>query len=58
MTDRRRAEPIEHKVATLVGPRVVVIALGYEDLNDHDDLRHDPVMTALVIRGCSRRGRG
>ena len=38
------AELIEHEVATLVGQRVFGIALGYEDLNDHDELRHDPVM--------------
>ena len=47
-TDRRRAELIEHEVATLVGQRVIAIALGYEDLNDHDDLRHDPVMAVLA----------
>ena len=42
--DVRRAEWIEHEVATLVGQRVFGIALGYEDLNDHDHLRHDPMM--------------
>jgi hypothetical protein len=31
-------------VATLVGPRVFAIVLGYEDLNDHDDLRHDSII--------------
>src|SRR6266478_566538 len=41
--DVRRAELIEHEVATLVGQRVFGIALGYEDLNDHDELRHDPL---------------
>ena len=35
-------------VPTLVGQRVFGIALGYEDLNDHDQLRHDPVMATLV----------
>ena len=38
--DERRADLIEHGVATLVGQRVFAIALGYEDLNDHDELRH------------------
>jgi Transposase DDE domain group 1 len=33
---------------TLVGQRVFGIALGYEDLNDHDELRHDPVMAVLA----------
>jgi hypothetical protein len=46
--DERRAELIEHKVATLVGQRVFGIALGYEDLNDHDELRHDPMMAVLA----------
>jgi hypothetical protein len=35
------------QVVTLVGQRVFAIALGYEDLNDHDDLRHDPIMAVL-----------
>lgn len=42
--DERRADLIEHEVATLVGQRVFGIALGHEDLNDHDELRHDPMM--------------
>ena len=46
--DGRSAESIEHTVATLVGQRVFGIALGYEDLNDHDQLRHDPVMAVLA----------
>jgi len=41
--DMRIAELVEHEVATMVLQRVVGIALGYEDLNDHDELRHDPV---------------
>ncbi len=47
-TDRRRRELVEHDVSTLVMQRVVGIALGYEDLNDHDELRHDPVMAVLA----------
>jgi hypothetical protein len=46
--DRRRPELVEHLVPTLVGQRVFGIALGYEDVNDHDDLRHDPVMAVLA----------
>jgi hypothetical protein len=38
---------VEHSVSTLVGQRVFGIALGDEDLNDHDELRHDPVMPLL-----------
>ena len=42
--DVRQQDLIEHEVVTLVGQRVFGIALGYEDLNDHDELRHDPIM--------------
>jgi len=45
--DQRKPELIEHEVATLVGQRVYAIALGYEDLVDHDQLRHDPMLAAL-----------
>jgi len=53
--DVRRPELIEHEVATLVGQRVFGIALGYEDLNDHDHLRHDPVMAVLAGKLAARR---
>jgi Transposase DDE domain group 1 len=46
--DERRANLIEHEVVTLVGQRVFAIALDYEDLNDHDQLRHDPMMAVLA----------
>jgi Transposase DDE domain group 1 len=46
--DRRNAGLIEHKVRTLVGQRVFGLALGYEDLNDHDHLRHDPLLAVLL----------
>ena len=46
--DRRAPELIEHTVGTLVGQRIVALALGYEDLNDHDRLRHDPVLAVLA----------
>jgi len=42
--DGRRQDRIEHEVETLVAQRIHGIALGYEDLNDHDELRHDPVL--------------
>jgi DDE family transposase len=53
--DWRCAELIEHEIATLVGQRVFAIALGYADLNDHDDLRHDPVMAMLAGKLAARR---
>jgi Transposase DDE domain group 1 len=53
--DGRNAEQIEHTVATLVGQRVFGLALGYEDLNDHDQLRHDPIMAVLAGKLKARR---
>jgi hypothetical protein len=47
-TDYRDAEAIEHSVNHLIAQRVYGLALGYEDLNDHDQLRHDPLMGVLV----------
>ena len=54
-TDARNPDLIEHEVDTLVMPRVVGIALGYEDLIDHDQLRHDPVMATLAGKLAARR---
>jgi len=53
--DARQPELIEHEVATLVGQRVFAIALGYEDLNDHDTLRFDPVMATLAGKLVAKR---
>jgi len=53
--DARDPRFVEHSVATLVGQRVFGIALGYEDLNDHDELRHDPVMAVLAGKLEARR---
>jgi hypothetical protein len=53
--DERCQEQIEHEVVTLVGQRVFGIALGYEDLNDHDELRHDPMMAVLAGKLEARR---
>src|SRR5882672_1985726 len=53
--DGRQAARVEHEVRTLVGQRVFGLALGYEDLNDHDWLRHDPVMAVLVGKLAGRR---
>jgi hypothetical protein len=54
-SDAREADNIEHSLGTLVGQRVFGIALGYEDLNDHDELRHDPVMAVLAGKLKARR---
>lgn len=47
-TDHRDKDAVEHTVLQLLAQRVFGIALGYEDLNDHDELRHDPLLAALV----------
>jgi hypothetical protein len=53
--DARNPDLIEHSVRTLVGQRVFGMALGYEDLVDHEQLRHDPVMGALLGKLTARR---
>ncbi len=42
-TDHRDPELVEHSVLEMLRQRVYGIALGYEDLNDHDDLMGDPL---------------
>ena len=57
--DYRNAEAIEHSTEDLVAQRVYGLCLGYEDLNDHDQLRADPVLAAMVgktdLKGEHRR---
>ena len=50
-TDYRDGEIIEHSTLELLRQRVYGLALGYEDLNDHDHLRSDPLLAAL----CGKR---
>jgi len=47
-TDRRDPRFVEHALETLVGQRIFGLALGYEDLNDHDELRKDPTFAVLA----------
>src|ERR1700710_665271 len=46
---------VEHELETLVMQRTVGIALGYEDLIDHDELRYDPVLAVLAGKLAARR---
>ena len=46
--DGRDAERIQHTVAEMVSQRVYALALGYEDVNDHEQLRQDPVLKLLA----------
>lgn len=47
-TDHRVQEFVEHSVTALVRQRVYGLALGYEDLNDHDELCLDPLLAVAV----------
>src|SRR4051794_12796575 len=47
-TDHRNPDLTEHTVEELIAQRVYALALGYEDLNDHDDLRRDPLLATVV----------
>lgn len=55
--DGRASDRVIHDVPTLLGQRVLGIALGYEDLVDHDRLRHDPVLGVVLGRLETRHGR-
>jgi hypothetical protein len=58
-TDYRKADQVEHPLLDLVMQRVFGLALGYEDLNDHDVLRSDPMMAVALskddVKGEQRR---
>jgi len=47
-TDLREPTRVEHSVQELVAQRTLALCLGYEDLNDHDQLRYDPLFAAAV----------
>jgi len=47
-TDRRDPRYVEHRLETLLAQRVFGLVLGYEDLNDHDELRKDPTFAVLA----------
>jgi hypothetical protein len=57
--DYRKADQIEHPLLDLVMQRVFGLALGYEDLNDHDELRRDPMLAVALgqddVKGEQRR---
>jgi hypothetical protein len=53
--DGRAQAQVEHPIATMVAQRVFGIALGYEDLVDHDQLRHDPVLATLAGKLAAKR---
>src|SRR5258707_10849349 len=48
--DGRKQDQVEHSVLEMLSQRVYGLALGYEDLNDHEQLRKDPVFGILARR--------
>ena len=48
LTDPRDPAKVVHDQRTMLAQRIFGIALGYEDLNDHDELRHDPLLAVLA----------
>ena len=48
LTDPRDPAKIVDEQRTLLAQRILGIALGYEDLNDHDELRRDPLFSVLA----------
>ena len=49
-TDHRKPDAAEFTCEQLIRQRVMGIALGYEDLNDHEQLRHDPLLALMCGR--------
>src|SRR6266581_8446058 len=58
-TDYRNPKQIEHPLSDLILQRVFGLALGYEDVNDHDELRRDPMLAVALskddVKGEQRR---
>jgi hypothetical protein len=55
-TDSRRKASCTHSLEALLKQRIYALALGYEDLNDHDELRHDPALQTAVGRDVAMAG--
>ena len=53
--DGRNQELVEHSIQEMLAQRIYGLALGYEDLNDHEQLRKDPVFG--ILAGKRRAGR-
>ena len=47
-TDTRQPERVEHRLPEMLAQRIYGLALGYEDLNDHEQLRSDPLLALLA----------
>ena len=51
LDDPRRQASCDHALVSLIAQRLYGLALGYEDLNDHDHLRRDVALQTAVDRG-------
>ncbi|HVB59431.1 MAG TPA: IS1380 family transposase [Candidatus Acidoferrales bacterium] len=49
-SDARDPQRIEHELSAMLAQRIYGLALGYEDLNDHEELRNDPLLGILAGR--------
>ena len=47
-SDARAPERTEHTLSEMLAQRIYALALGYQDLNDHEELRHDPLLGVLA----------
>jgi hypothetical protein len=47
-SDYRNPIFIEHELGELLAQRIYALALGYEDLNDHEELRRDPLLALMA----------
>jgi hypothetical protein len=47
-SDQRKDQRVEHSVEALVRQRLFALAMAYEDLNDHEHLRRDPLLAAVI----------
>jgi len=55
IADPRDPAKITHELRTLLAQRIFAIAMGYEDLNDHDSLRDDPLLQIVTERGVNQQ---
>ena len=55
IVDPRQPAKITHDLRTMLAQRILAMAMGYEDLNDHDSLRHDPLLQVLSERGIDQK---
>lgn len=53
--DPRQPVKITHDLRTMLAQRIFAIAMGYEDLNDHDSLRDDPLLQIVTERGMNEQ---